>query len=144
MNTHPRLPFPCYPLDGAFIGWQTYGILLTNQTQNDVQIIKQCDWSDVLQVCLHLQVTLVLTCKSVAIYSSRECCRYKLTDIIALSVLSYVAVFVSIFTQSEDKRKELRRRLPPPYHSSCSIKICDRGSFHVDAFQGRKGNVQKA
>ena len=75
LTSLPLLPF------GWNIYWlETYGILLTNETQNDVQIIKQRGWSDVLQVCLHLQVTLVLTCKSVAIHSSRECCRYKLTD----------------------------------------------------------------
>lgn len=119
----PQTSLSLLPFGWSIYWLETYGILLTNETQNDVQIIKQCGWSDVLQVCLHLQVTLVLTCKSVAIHSSRECCRYKLTDIKALSVLSYVAVFVSIFTQSEGKRKELRRRLPPPYHSSCSIKI---------------------
>ena len=29
-----------------FIGWQTYWILLTNQKQNDLHIIKQCGLSD--------------------------------------------------------------------------------------------------
>ena len=45
---------PSKPLE-MFIGWQTYWILLTNQAQNqDLHIIKQCGWSDALQVCEHL------------------------------------------------------------------------------------------
>ena len=39
----------------------------------------------------------------------------------ASSVVSYTAIFVSIFIQCKDKKnKELRRRQPPPYLSSCS------------------------
>ena len=47
------LDSPCMEM---FISWQTYRILLTNQTQNDLHVIKQCRWSDILQVCVHLQV----------------------------------------------------------------------------------------
>ena len=88
-------------LDGPwmemFIGWQTYWMLLTNQTQNDLHIIKQCGSLDVLQVCVHLRVG---SCKlpfiqveNVVITNSQASC-----------VVSYAAVFVSIFTQREDKK----------------------------------------
>ena len=58
------VPTPDFPsLDSPwmemFIGLQTYWILLKNQTQNDKHIIKQCVWSDILQVCVHFQVVSV-------------------------------------------------------------------------------------
>ena len=43
----PDFPFSLYsPWMKMFIGWQTYWILLTNQKQNDLHIIKQCGLSD--------------------------------------------------------------------------------------------------
>ena len=58
MIEYPPPDFPSLdsPWMEMFIGLQTYWILLMNQTQNDKHIIKQCGWSDILQVCVHLQV----------------------------------------------------------------------------------------
>ena len=58
------VPTPDFPsLDSPwmemFIGLQTYWILLKNQTENDKHIIKQCVWSEILQVCVHFQVVSV-------------------------------------------------------------------------------------
>ena len=46
----PDFPSLYSPWMEMFIGCQAYWILLTNQTQNELHIITQCGWWDVLQV----------------------------------------------------------------------------------------------
>ena len=80
--------------------------------------IKQCGWSDVLQVCVHLQVVSCtlpfIQVENVVVTNSQT--------LVASSVVSYTHIFVLIFTQCEDEEKELHRTLLiPPYHSSCSL-----------------------
>ena len=102
-----------------FIGWQTYWILLTNQTQNNLHIIKQCGWSDVLQVCIQLQIgsckLLFIQVENVVITNSGTYLSF-LRSLICRS-------FCFDFHATRRQKKKLCRRLLPPYHSSFSLQI---------------------
>ena len=79
----PDFPSLYSPWMEMFIGCQAYWILLTNQTQNELHIIKQCGWWDVLQVWAFTD-RLVHIKKKIAIHSARECWRCKLIDCVRL------------------------------------------------------------
>ena len=106
-----------------FIGCQTYWILLTNQAQNDLHIIEQCaGWSDVftsLRTLIGCIGALVHWC--IAIHSSRDCCRYKHTDISFLRKL-ICSLFLFRFSRDAKTQKEsciggyfLRTTPPVPF-----------------------------
>ena len=83
-------------------------------TQNVQHIIKQCVWSDMLPVCEHLQVGL---CKSPFIQVANLVVTNSqiLRFLCSLLRSSVYCDFLAMWRQ----KKELCRRLLPPYHSSC-------------------------
>ena len=57
------------------------------------------------------------------IHSSGDCCLYKLTDELPSFNSRIHSRFCLDFHAMRRQKKELCKRLIPPYHSSCSLKI---------------------
>ena len=90
---------------------------------NDLHIIKQCGWSDVLPLSL---CTLTNIVSLIAIHSARSrMLPLQNTHVHELPlIVSYACTcFFLTFMQHDDRIKELRSRLLPPHHSSCFLQL---------------------
>ena len=87
-------------------------------TQNVQHIIKQCIWLDMLPVCKHLQVGL---CKSPFIQVANVVVTNSQIFKLPLQSLTQLCLFQ--FSDNVKTKRELCRRLLPPYHSSSFLQI---------------------